>query len=148
MSGPRGVTKLLRDKPLVALWIAVGVVVLGRLVDLQWHLTHDEFEGTREQVRAHLVVWIGVLLVLAVTVVAIRNGIRSPGFRLSLIGAATYVPVAVWHFIEHANGNDPDVAHVLLGLSDVAIITGAIWATISMRRAQPHEAAGLSDSDG
>jgi hypothetical protein len=139
------VSRFIREKPLTALWIAVGVVILGRLVDLQWHLSHDEFEGTSQQFRAHTVVWIGVLSVLAVTVIAIRAGVRNPGFTLALAGTALYVPVAVWHFIEHANGNDPEVAHVLLAIADVAIIAGAIVASLAQRRRAPVEAAGLSE---
>lgn len=131
------VSRFVREKPLTALWIAVGVVIVGRLVDLQWHLTHDEFEGTSQQVRAHFVVWIGVLLVLAVTALAISRGVRTSGFRLALPGAVLYVPVAVWHFIEHANGNDPEVAHVLLAIADLAIIAGAVVATIATRRRRP-----------
>jgi hypothetical protein len=117
-----------------ALLAAVGLVILGRLVDLQWHLTHDEFEGTSEQIRAHFVVWVAVLLVLAVTAVAVREGVASFGFRLALAGALLYAPVAIWHFVEHANGNDPELAHLLLGLADVAIIAGGAVAGLQARR--------------
>jgi hypothetical protein len=122
-------------------------MIVGRLVDLQWHLTHDEFEGTTQQFRAHTVVWIGVLLVLAVTTIAVRLGIRGTGYLVALAGAVVYVPVAVWHFIEHANGNDPEVAHVLIAAADVAIIAGAVIAAIATRRRHGSipEAAGLSE---
>jgi hypothetical protein len=140
------VGRFVREKPLAALLIAVAVVLVGRLVDLQWHLTHDEFEGTTEQVRAHLVVWIGVLLVLAMAVLALRHGVSNPGFSLALAGASLYVPVAVWHFIEHANGSDPEVAHVLLVIADVAIFAGAVVAiVIDRQRRGAVEAAGLSE---
>ncbi len=136
--------RFIREKPLTALWIAVGIVILGRLVDLQWHLSHDEFEGTSQQFRAHTVVWIGVLSVLAVTVIAIRAGVRNPGLTLALAGTVVYIPVAVWHFIEHANGTDPEVAHVLLGIADVVIIGGAIVASLARRQGATAEGAGLS----
>jgi hypothetical protein len=129
--------RLVRDKPLAALWAAVAIVIVGRVVDLQWHLTHDEFEGTSEQFRAHTVVWIGVVSVLVVTVLGVHQGIRIPGFTLALAGAALYVPVAVWHFIEHANGSDPEVAHILLAISDLAIIAGAAWALFARDGASP-----------
>ena len=138
-------SRFIREKPLTALWITVGVVIVGRLVDLQWHLSHDEFEGTGQQFRAHTLIWIGVLSVLTVTVMAIRAGVRNPGFTLALAGSVFYVPVAVWHFIEHANGTDPDVAHVLLGVADVMIIGGAIVASLAGRRDTTAEAAGLSE---
>ena len=136
------VARFVRENPLLAVLAAVGVVIVGLLVDLQWHLTHDEFEGTSEQFRAHTVVWIGVLLVLAVTALAIREGIRGTGYRLAFFGAVFYVPVAVWHFIEHANGSDPEVAHVLLGLADVAILTGGAVAFATRRRGALPEPAG------
>ncbi len=44
------------------------------------------------------------------------------------------MPVAVWHFIEHADGNDPELAHALLALTQVAIVGGAMWATLVVRR--------------
>lgn len=138
--------EFIRDNPLAALWIAVGVVIVGRLVDLQWHLAHDEFEGVSEQFRAHTVVWIGVLMVVAVTIVAIKQGVRERGFLLAFAGAVVYVPVAIWHFVEHANGADPEVAHVLLGVADVAIILGAIVAAITARRSKRFaERAGLGE---
>jgi hypothetical protein len=138
----QGVARFVRDQPLVALLAAVGVAIVGGLVDLQWHLTHDEFEGTSEQFRAHTVVWIGVLLVLMVTALAVKEGIRGTGYRLALLGAVFYVPVAVWHFIEHANGSDPEVAHVLLALADVAILTGGAVAFATRRRAALQGSAG------
>ena len=138
----QSVGRFVRENPLLALLAAVGVVVVGLLVDLQWHLSHDEFEGTSEQFRAHTVVWIGVLLVLMVTALGVREGIRGTGYRLALFGAVFYVPVAVWHFIEHANGSDPEVAHALLALADVAILTGGAVAFATRQRAALPESAG------
>lgn len=135
--------RLIRERPLAALWIAVAVAGLGRLVDLQWHLSHDEFEGAEEQVRAHLVVWIGVLMVLTVSATAVRQGIPGFGYRLALLASIVYVAVALWHFIEHANGADPDVAHVLLGITDVAILGGAIAVTLAARRPSRRGSSGI-----
>lgn len=115
----------IRAHPLGALWIAVVVMVLGRLLDLRWHATHDEFEGTTEQLQAHWLVWLGVILVLLVATVAIREGSGGVGFRLTLASAGLYVPVAIWHFIEHANGSDPESAHVLLAITNLGIVVGA-----------------------
>lgn len=129
--------EFVRRKPLGALWIAVGVVIIGRLVDLQWHLTHDEFEGASEQVRAHLVLWIGVLLILLVTALAVKRGARGFGYRIALAGAVVYVPVATWHFVEHANGSDPESAHVLIGIAYAAMLIGVITATVAAWRRRP-----------
>lgn len=134
-------TRFVREKPLLALLAAVAVVIVGRLVDLQWHLTHDEFEGTTQQIRAHLVVWIGVLMVFTVSAWAVRGGIGGVAFRLALAGATLYIPVALWHFIEHASGNDPEVAHILIVIADVAIIGGGVIGALMARR-QPQAANG------
>jgi hypothetical protein len=138
----------IRERTLAALWAATGVVVVGRLIDLQWHLTHDDFEGAADQIQAHLVVWIGVLLLLFVAAVAVRQGTPGLGYRLVLAGAAFYVPIAVWHFVEHANGSDPELAHVLIGIGYAAMLIGVAAVTFSefQRRrtssAEPAEAAG------
>jgi hypothetical protein len=126
---------MVRANPAKALWIAVAVLIAGRLVDLQWHLTHDEFEGASEQIRAHFLAWIGVLLVLGVTAVAICERVRGLGYRLALGGAGVYAFAAVWHFVEHANGNDPELAHVLVSFANLAMIMGAIVA-VGHRRAR------------
>lgn len=36
-----------------AVWMSFVVQVLGRLLDLQWHSNHPEFETARDQVQAH-----------------------------------------------------------------------------------------------
>lgn len=38
----------------IAPWAAFIVEVLRRLLDLQWHLTHAEFETGSDQLQAHL----------------------------------------------------------------------------------------------
>jgi hypothetical protein len=47
-----------------ALLIGFGAQVAGRLVDLQWHLTHEEFEGAGEQVQAHWLIWLATVFLL------------------------------------------------------------------------------------
>lgn len=126
--------RCVRERPLAALWVAVVVTILGRLLDLRWHVTHDEFEGTSQQLEAHWLIWLGILMVLAVTAVAVRDGSGGFGFRLSLLSAAFYVPVATWHFIEHANRADPELAHVLLAIAYLGMLAGALIATIEARR--------------
>jgi hypothetical protein len=49
------------------LWIRLTASVVGRLVDLQWHATHDEFETASDQVRAPWLAWLGALVLLAVS---------------------------------------------------------------------------------
>lgn len=116
------------------LWLAVGVLLAGRIRDSVWHATHDEFEGTSQQLEAHWLAWLGVILVLAVVAKGTTADARLPrGYVAVATGAALYVIVAIWHFIEHANGDDPEVAHVLLGVSQIAIFVGATLATFDAR---------------
>jgi hypothetical protein len=132
-----GLTKLVRGRPLATLWIAMIVMILGRLLDLQWHATHDEFEGTAQQFEAHWLLWSGVLMVLAVAAIGVRTGVGGTGYRLVLLSTILYVPLSTWHFIEHANGADPELAHVLLGITNFGMVAGAIVALIETRRTSP-----------
>jgi hypothetical protein len=123
-----------------ALWIAVGVQLAGRLLDLRWHLTHDEFEGTSQQFEAHWLLWIGVIATIAVAV--LTSTAREPpagrvGYLVVLLAGGLYVPIAIWHFIEHANGTDPELAHWLLAVTQVGMVVGAIIATVIARRYRP-----------
>jgi hypothetical protein len=119
------------------LWVGAFLFVAGIARDLQWHATHDEFEGTSQQFEAHWLLWIGFLIVLVTTVLAFVRlwaGQRPAGFKLVLAGSAVYLPVTVWHFVAHANGSDPSVAHVVLGIGDATIIAGAAWTLITWLR--------------
>lgn len=87
--------------------------------------------------EAHFVLWAGMLMTVAAAGWALRTDRapeRRPGYLVTFIAALLYVPVAVWHFIGHANGDELDVAHVLLGVTQVATIVGALIATLSSRR--------------
>lgn len=120
-----------------ALWIAVGVQLAGRLLDLRWHLSHDEFEGASQQLDAHWLAWLGVLATLAVVIVALaarEQPAGRSGYLVTLLSGLLYVPVSVWHFIEHANGADPELAHLLLAVGQIGMVAGAIVATVIVRR--------------
>ena len=128
-----------------ALWAGAIIFVAGIARDQVWHATHDEFEGTSQQFDAHWLLWIGFLLVFAVTVLAfLRLGSdeRHPGFAVVLAASAIYLPVTVWHFVAHANDVDPGLAHVLLAAGDAAILSGVAWtiATSLSQRARPTNA--------
>ena len=128
------------DKRLLqALWATVLLQLAGRLVDLRWHLTHPEFEAASQQVEAHWLVWLAVLASIGVAVFAIAgpSAAAMAGYRVVLIAGLVYTAVAVWHFIEHAHHHDPQVAHVLLALSQLAMLVGAVVATLRSRRHNP-----------
>jgi hypothetical protein len=119
------------------LWAGLAVWFAGRLVDARWHSEHDEFEGASQQLEAHWLAWLGVLVTVALAIWGARHFgelRRSLGLRILIAGGALYALVAVWHFIEHAGGSDPEAAHVLLVLANAALLVGAVVATASLRR--------------
>ncbi|HEX2032516.1 MAG TPA: hypothetical protein VHL78_14150 [Actinomycetota bacterium] len=117
------------------LWLGVALFVAGRIVDLVWHATHPEFETAADQIRAHAVVWLGVLAMVGASATAVQRGIRSGGHRLVVAAGGLYVAVAVWHFWEHTQLRDPDLPHLLLTVASVLLIGGAAWvAVVRLRR--------------
>lgn len=125
-----------------ALLAAFAVQVAGRLLDIQWHRTHDEFETGRDQVQAHWLVWLGTVLVMGVAVWALNAVIsRSErrGYLTALLANAAYAVVAVFHFVQHVNHQEVDWTHVSLALTNIAAVLGIILVVvghISARRAE------------
>ena len=122
------------------LWVAIVVQLLGRGLDGWWHATHDEFEGASQQFEAHWLLWLGVLFTLGLVIAAfvrLPASERNVGWTIVLLGLALYIPVSVWHFIEHASENDPELAHVLLAIGQLVMIGGAVTAALLARRAPP-----------
>jgi hypothetical protein len=117
-----------------ALLIGFGGQVAGRLVDLQWHLTHEEFEGASEQLQAHWLIWLATLFVLAVAAVGLRD-VREPGQRagylIVLIGNLAYAVVAVIHFFQHLDHLEVDWAHLLLAITSVVAAVGVLWIVVA-----------------
>jgi hypothetical protein len=134
-------------RQLYALWVAILVQVLGRISDGIWHLNHEDFEGAVDQIEAHFVLWTGVLMTLAASGWGLRTDPapeRKVGYVLTFVAALVYVPASVWHFIGHANGEELDVAHAVLAVAQVAMIVGAIVATIRSRRSIPTAAGPIA----
>ncbi len=112
--------------------VLIGFVaqIAGRLVDLQWHLTHDEFEGAAEQFRAHWLIWLATLFVLALAAVAVRTvpgGSERQGYLVVLIANLAYAVVAVAHFFQHLDHREVDWAHLLLAITGIAGAIGVLW---------------------
>ena len=116
--------------------MAVGVtgLVLGELIDLRWHLTHDEFETTSDQLQAHWLNWLAAASVLALAVSALRRGATHLGYRLVATGGSSYAGLSVWHFIAHANHSDPEIVHVLIAIVKVALFAGAVLVVAAWLR--------------
>lgn len=130
-----------RAKPyLWGVWVAVVLQIGGRVVDGRWHTTHDAFEGASEQLRAHWLLWIGVIVALlaaGLEFAKLSAKERGRGLPTVLIGTIVYVPAATWHFIEHTRGVEPALAHpahLLPAIGQTLIVIGAIWALVEWRR--------------
>jgi uncharacterized membrane protein len=119
---------------------AAVLQIAGRALDGWWHATHDEFEGVSQQFEAHWLIWLGVLATLVVCSLALlrlhADDRASLGYQVTLISGLAYSAVAVWHFIEHANHNDPQLAHVLLAMGQLAMIVGIVLVVVLTRRTQ------------
>jgi hypothetical protein len=127
-----------RTRLLQLLAVAALVQIAGRALDGRWHATHDEFEGTSQQLEAHWLIWLGVLITLAICAFALRRLERADrgllGYRVTLFSGLAYSGVAVWHFIEHANHNDPEIAHVFLALGQAGMLAGIVLVFVLSRR--------------
>lgn len=122
-----------------AIWIGIAIQIAGRILDGRWHATHDEFEGASQQLEAHWLLWLGVAVTLVVSGLALARlgaGKHNLGFTLLFASGVFYSAISVWHFIEHANHNDPELAHVLLGVTQAAMIIGALIASLGARGQQ------------
>jgi hypothetical protein len=73
-----------------------------------------------------------VIGLLVTSGLVLRRSDRSPdlGYPLAFFRSAFYAVVSVWHFIEHYNGNDPEIAHVLMYIGTAGMIIGALIALV------------------
>jgi lipopolysaccharide export LptBFGC system permease protein LptF len=125
---------------LLALWAGVIIQLAGRALDARWHAVHDEFETASDQLQAHWVLWVGALITLAVSSLAVVRasaGRRErTGYAVVLAGSAGYIGAAAWHFLEHLAGNESDPAHAVVAATWTVLLTGALLTTILWRRQQ------------
>jgi hypothetical protein len=128
------------------LTVAVGIAVatVGRVIDLSWHARHKEFETGMDQIQAHSVAWLGALILLVSATIAVSNRLRTAGFVTILASASLYAVVAVWHFLLHVQGRDPDLPHVLLAISQLGLYIGStlVIAGLFIPRCNARFAAG------
>jgi hypothetical protein len=120
-----------------ALIIGFAGQIVGRLVDLQWHLTHSAFETGADQVRAHLVMWIATLFIIVVAAMALRRPVRGSerrGYLVVLVGNLAFAVVGVIHFFQHLNNQEVDWAHFLLAVTNIAAAAGVIWVILARAR--------------
>lgn len=116
----------------VALWTAFIVQIAGRLLDLNWHRTHPDFETGADQVAAHWLVWLGTLLVIAAATLALRDpniGRQRPGLLTVAAANGLYALVAVVHFIQHLNHSEVAWTHLSLVVTNVVALVGVLMVT-------------------
>jgi hypothetical protein len=116
-----------------ALLIGFGGQLAGRLLDLQWHLTHDDFEGGLDQLQAHWLIWLATAFVLWVAATGIRDAGEPArrGYLLVLVSNLAYAALAIVHFFQHVNGLEVDWAHILLLVSNIAAALGVVWVVVT-----------------
>jgi hypothetical protein len=129
----------------IALGVSLFVFLAGIARDLQWHATHDtqtEFETASKQIEVHAILWVGALALLIVCGIALRrvDAVPRAAYLLAFASALIYAGVSVWHFIEHANGADPQLAHLFLYATSVAMTVGA---GVALARAIREPKAGI-----
>lgn len=111
--------------------------VAGRLVDLGWHVTHDEFEGAAQQLEAHWLIWISTAFVLIIAALALRD-VREEGQRrgyaVVLAANLAYAAVAVIHFLQHLDHLEVDWTHLVLAVTSVAAVLGVVWVVAARFR--------------
>lgn len=127
------------------LWGAFVVQVAGRLLDLWWHATHDEFETGRDQLTVHWLVWLGTLFILVAAVGAVRSGLSDPerhGYLVVLWSNALYVGVAVIHFMQHLDHQEVDWAHISLAVTNIGSVVGVLMVTAARIKLRAQQARG------
>jgi hypothetical protein len=98
-----------------------------------------EFETASKQAEVHWLLWLGALMVLAVTLLTLSRSpfpTRNRGYRLTFASTVLFAIVSVLHFIEHANGTDPELARIFLYGTSFAILAGATLTLIAGRRGE------------
>lgn len=124
------VDTLRQDKLFRLLLVGFVGQIAGRLVDLQWHLTHDEFEGAAEQLRAHWLIWASTIFVVGVAIASVRSADQPNqrrGYLIVLVANLAYAGVAVIHFFQHLEYLEVDWAHLLLAITSIAAAIGVLW---------------------
>ena len=144
----RTVRAVHRATPKLHLAVVAGAVVMtaGRVIDLRWHATHEEFETGADQVQAYWLAWIGTLVMIAAAAAGLRRASRSLAIVVVLGAGCVYAVVAVWQFWLHNELRDPALPHVLLALTQLALYVGAAMVAITRvrtsRRAEPDPVLG------
>jgi hypothetical protein len=117
---------------LLALWIGVGIQLLGQVLDVRWHAAHgSHFRSASEQVQAHWVIWVSIAVTMLSAAAAVRagHGRASRGFLWALVTSVVFAAASGWNFWEHAHGRHAIAPHVLMIVSRIGVVVAAVWVT-------------------
>jgi hypothetical protein len=114
-----------------AFWAGVAMILVGDFIDLAWHARHGEFKQASDVLHGHWLSWLGLVIVIAVCVAAVRgdHDKSRPGFRWALVASLFYAYGSLWNFWGHVHGTQTFFAHVVLGVSKVAILAAGAATT-------------------
>jgi hypothetical protein len=113
--------------------------LLGRLVDVQWHLTHSGFESGGQQVQAHWLMWVATLFLIVVAALALRQEMprnERVGYIVVLVSNVAFIGVGVIHFFQHLDHREVDWSHFLLAVTNIVAAIGVIWVVVARPRAK------------
>jgi len=140
------------------IWASVVLELVGLGVDALWHgLLHPEFEGTsrgemaRHLLGVHLLLYLGVLALLAATLSSLiaraRDGRVGLAIAAMVAGAVAQTTGEVWHAYSHL-ALRPNPTPELLGFIGLAAVVVALVASRGdgtsvedRRRARPRESS-------
>ena len=115
----------------LAVWLGLAVQILGKVVDAWWHSTHPGFEDVGELLRAHSVIYLGILWTLVASTRALIEtsnlaGLGNRGFFVTLIGSVGQLAGSAWDFWAHSIRAETSTAHMLNALGLIVVLLGAV----------------------
>jgi hypothetical protein len=121
---------------LAATWLGVAVVAAGIALDLRRHAEHGGAEEAGDLVAGHWLIWVGLLGLVAAAAAGARGSSSRwyAGWRLLLAGAIGYAASEALHVWNHVSGQGDTLSHLLLQAGKVALLAGAISATVTTRQ--------------
>lgn len=115
----------------VAVWLGLGVQILGKGVDAWWHSTHPGFEDAADLLRAHSLIYLGIVWALVASSRGLLRtgklpGLGNRGFFVTLIGSAGQFVGSAWDFWAHSLRAEASTAHMVNALGLIVVLLGAL----------------------
>lgn len=115
----------------LAVWVGLAVQILGKVVDAWWHSTNPGFEDVGDLLRAHSLIYLGIVWTLiasgrALIKTATLAGLGNRGFFVTLIGSVGQFAGSAWDFWAHSIRAETSTAHMVNALGLIVVLLGAI----------------------